>query len=68
LAYCDDGDATVNFEDDAQASKDPSPFSSCVLVMVEFFVVAAMEVAEPRGSTEAAPMECVLSLGSSLFI
>jgi hypothetical protein len=42
----DDGDATVDDEDDAKDSKDPSPLSSCVVVMVEFFAVTAMEAAE----------------------
>jgi hypothetical protein len=44
-------------EDDAQAFKDPSPFSSCVVVMVEFFAMEAMEVVERHGSAEAAAME-----------
>jgi hypothetical protein len=33
-------------EDDAQTFKDPSPFSSYVVVMVELFAVAAMEAVE----------------------
>jgi hypothetical protein len=33
-------------EDDAQAFMYPSHFSSCVVVMVEFFMTAAMEAAE----------------------
>jgi hypothetical protein len=50
----DDGvDAAVGDGYDAQASKDPSPFSSCVVVMVEIFV-AAMEAVETQGSAVVA--------------
>jgi hypothetical protein len=44
-------------EDDAQAFKDPRPVSSCVVMMVEFFAVAAKEAAKRQGSVEAAAME-----------
>lgn len=51
----DDGvDAAVSDGDDAQASKDPSPFSSCVVVMVKIFTAAAMEAVERQGSAVAA--------------
>jgi hypothetical protein len=39
----------IDDEDDAEASKDPSPFSSCVVVMVEIFTEAAMGAAEWHG-------------------
>jgi hypothetical protein len=44
-------------EIDAQDFKDPRPVSSCVVMMVEFFAVAAKEAAKRQGSIEAAAME-----------
>jgi hypothetical protein len=41
-------------EDDAQASKYPSRFSSCVVLMVEIFAASAMEAVERQGSTVVA--------------
>jgi hypothetical protein len=47
-------DAVVGDGYDAQASKDPSPFSSCVVVMVEIFTAATMEELERQGSAVTA--------------
>jgi hypothetical protein len=61
-----DGDAAVDDKDDGQASKDPSPFPSCVVAVCPNDVAAtAMEAAERHGSAEAVAMEWFLSLGSS---
>jgi hypothetical protein len=54
----DDGD-----EDDAQSSKDLSPFSCCVVVMVEIFTVAIMDAVERQGTAVVARMSISFSLG-----
>ena len=46
--------------DRCEGLQDPSPFSLCVVVMVEIFVEAAMEAAEQQGSALEAYVYVVL--------
>jgi hypothetical protein len=56
------------YVDDTQASKDPSPFSSCVVVMVEIFAAKAMEAVEQQGSAMAAWMDTSCPLAPHSFL
>ena len=55
-----DGDIVDDDDDDGDRCgglQDPSPFSSCVVVMVEIFPMAAMEAVERQGSAVEAWMD-----------